>query len=62
MWSVLNGHPDSTMLLLKHKAIANASDKYRRTALHRGAALGREECVDALFQYQVTECRPEHVQ
>ena len=53
MWSVLNGHPDATVLLLKRSALPNAVDKDRRTALHRGAAMGSEECVDILFQYQV---------
>ena len=53
MWSVLNGHTDATGLLLKRKALPNAVDKDRRSALHRGAAMGHEECVDILFQYQV---------
>lgn len=53
MWSVLNGHADATTLLLKYSALPNAVDKYKRTALHRGAALGREDCVDILFQYKV---------
>lgn len=53
MWSVLNGHADTAMLLLKRDAYVNAVDKQQRTALHRGAAMGHEDCVDVLFQFQV---------
>jgi len=57
MWCVLNGHADTAGLLLQRNALPNAVDKARRSALHRGAALGREECVDILFQYQVDVCQ-----
>jgi len=45
----MNGHRDSVMLLLEQSANPNAVDINKRTAAHRGAVCGQEECVDALL-------------
>lgn len=49
MVAVSNGHIDATMLLLDHRASPTIQDVNKRTALHRAAANGHEECCDALL-------------
>uniref|UniRef100_A0A671RXH9 Serine/threonine-protein phosphatase 6 regulatory ankyrin repeat subunit A-like n=1 Tax=Sinocyclocheilus anshuiensis TaxID=1608454 RepID=A0A671RXH9_9TELE len=51
MLAVLGGHTDCVYLLLSEGAGVEASDKWGRTALHRGAVMGHQGCVEALLQH-----------
>ena len=54
MLAMANGHLATVEMLIVHGSYLEAVDKWKRTALFRGAAFGRESCVQALLDQNVS--------
>lgn len=57
MLAVANGHQSTVELLIVYGSQLEAVDKWRRTALFRGAAFGQEQCIQLLLDQDVSPTR-----